>query len=105
MCGLENAQEIELPILFIAKKNSIFFTITYGLSIILAMLTSAVSAGFGFIENISGSKKTQKFILIGLCVISVLASNMGFSNLLRTLYPFFGFLGIVQMFFILHLEK
>lgn len=99
--SVDEAQKIEIPLLYIAGKISKIFSYLYGVAILLAMLTSAASAGFGFMQNISKNEKNQFKILLILCGISVILGSFGFSNLVKFLYPIFGYLGIIQMFFIL----
>lgn len=99
--GIDNIQDIQIPLLFAARKIGIGFSYLYGIAIFLAMLTSAVSEGFGFMQSVSNKPKTQFKVLIGLCAITILLSNFKFSSLVSALYPAFGYLGIMQMFFIL----
>ena len=89
---------MEIPLLFIANRIDKKLCFLYGIAILLAMLTSAMSAGFGFMQNISNNEKKQKVCLIVLCIVSVLMSDYGFSNLVRTLYPVFGYVGLLQLF-------
>jgi len=51
-------------------------------------------------ENVSKNKKEYLYLNLFICVSSVLVSNIGFSNLISYLYPVFGVLGIVQIFYI-----
>ena len=98
--NIENISNIEIPLLYIAKQLGSVFTIMYGATIILAMLTSAVSAGLGFLENISKNKKVKWIVILILNITAIVLSGFGFSNLVAILYPIFGILGLVQMFFI-----
>ena len=73
----------------------------YGLIILGAIITTAISSEFGFLNNISENQK--QYILINkiICFISVFVSMFGFSNLINKLYPLFGILGLIQLILII----
>ena len=94
-------ENLELPLIQITQEFGKIFQYIYGFVIIVSIFTSAISAGYSFLENVSKDKKSYKRNLILMSIIGVLVSNIGFSNLVKLLYPLFGFLGIVQIVFIL----
>ena len=51
-------------------------------------------------KNISNNERKQKIYILLLCIISIIFSNFGFSNLIKVLYPIFGYLGLIQLFHI-----
>ena len=53
-----------------------------------------------FLDNIIKDKKNIPQYASILCITSILISNFGFSNLVNWLYPIFGYLGLVQIYFI-----
>ena len=63
-----NIEEVEMPILEVLD-NSVF-KFMYGIVIIFAIFTSAISVGYSFLENIS-SEKYYKRNLIIICVIGI----------------------------------
>lgn len=73
----------------------------YGVIILGAIVTTAISSAFGFLNNVSKNKKKYKMINLIICVCAVFVSQFGFSNLVNLLYPVFGVLGLVQMGLIL----
>lgn len=98
--GAENTKNAEIPMLVIAKNAGNIFSHLYGIVILAAMYTSAISSGYGFLQSKENSTKNNIRIL-ALCCVAIAVSRLGFTNLINILYPIFGFLGIVQMFFIL----
>ena len=72
----------------------------YGITILVAILTSAISAGYSILENYKDNNKKYKNMALLICVSSILVSKIGFSNLIGLLYPVFGFLGIIQIYFL-----
>ena len=104
--GIPSNIKIEIPVLYIARMKSSFFALLYGIAIIFAMLTSAISAGAGFMSNISSNEKTQFVLISMLCLTAIFLSNIGFSKLLESLYPIFGVLrDITNVFYSFILKK
>lgn len=98
-----NIKNVELPTIMIL--NNKIEKITYSIAIEVAILTSAVAAGYGVLENVRektdiDNKKYKKIVAI-MCIISIPISTIGFGNLIKTLYPLFGALGILQIVLIL----
>ncbi len=81
----------DLPMLEISKKIADAYTVI----LIFAMITTAVSAGFGlitFLEKIF--KKSKKLLPVLMCVSGILFAQIGFSNMVANVYSFFGYLGV-----------
>lgn len=95
-------KELELPLLQIISEFGIIFKYIYSFIIIASILTSAISTGYSFLENVSKNKRKYQINLIIMCVVGVLVSNIGFSNLVQILYPLFGILGFIQIIFLLN---
>lgn len=98
--GQNYIAQTELPMVEIVKKFGNVYPWIYGAVIIVAIFTSAISAGYGFLKNVSSSEKTYKKANLLICVSSILVAPLGFSNLVNILYPIFGVLGLIQMFYI-----
>lgn len=99
--GIYYVKEIELPMIEIVAQFGKEFPYLYGLVIVVSIFTSAVSAGYSFLENIAKTKKDYQMYLIIICITSVFVAHMGFSTLVQILYPIFGILGCIQIYFIL----
>lgn len=99
------AKELELPLLQVALEFGSIYKYLYGFVIIISIFTSAVSTGYSFLQNVCKSRKTYQIILILMCISGVLISPIGFSKLVEMLYPIFGFLGLVQILFLLRVRK
>lgn len=98
-------QNVEMPLLNITMQFGKIYLYIYSFIIITSIFTTAISAGYSFLENVSKNKKQYKIILIFMSVTSVLVSNIGFSKLVEILYPLFGILGIVQIIFLVRKIK
>lgn len=83
----------ELPMLEISKKFADIYTVI----LIFAMVTTAVSAGFGlitFLEKIFKYKRIKKILPALMCVSGILFAQIGFSEMVAKVYSLFGYLGI-----------
>ncbi len=95
-----NIQNLEMPAVYVASKISPIFKYIYGFIILSSIVTTSISLGTSFLENVVYDKKKYKQYAIILCVSSVLISYMGFSNLVNLLYPIFGYIGLIQIIMI-----
>ena len=94
-------QNIELPIIYIATTLGIWGKYIYGVVVLSAIFTTAISTGYGFLTNII--KIRRKYLIISgiICIASIFVGQIGFSNLINILYPIFGYLGIMQIIFLI----
>lgn len=92
----------EIPVLGIIQNNSRLLANIYSIILILAMYTSAVTAGYCLTERISTKMKIN-YKLVGavLCAVVIPMSSLGFSSLIAALYPVFGYLGLFLLFVII----
>lgn len=84
----------ELPNVKLASLLGKWQEIFYCLVIVTAILTTAVSCGYAFLEM---KKEHYNFKAILICVLAILLSKIGFSEMVNTLFPIFGYLGIFQI--------
>lgn len=96
--------QIEIPILSVMKSFGSIYEILYGIIILIAILTSAISAGYSFMQ-VFHNKPYYRFISFFVCFVAPCFSHIGFSKLISILYPFFGFLGIIQILSLLLKKK
>ena len=102
---IKDLEGIEIPIVYIAGLLGNIYKYLYGFVILVAIFTTAISAGYSFLANCTKGKKQYTYWAIIMCVTSVLVSKLSFSGLINLLYPIFGYLGIIQIIFILNLKK
>lgn len=87
--------ESELPVLGILGRYSSLAGNLYAILLWLAMLVSAVTSGFCFVDRVSSKVKLDKSILtVILCAAAVPLSTLGFSRLIAAIYPVFGYIGL-----------
>ena len=91
--GIFYISDLELPILAIMQNMGGIYIIIYGIIMIIAIITSAISAEYSFLENTRKKKYTYICIIIG----AIFMSSFSFTKLVQVLYPLFGILGLIQI--------
>lgn len=101
LTNINDFKNLEMPLVYVIENKFSKFTHLYGIIILIAIFTTAVSVGFSFLNNISRNNKSFQQIAGILCISSVVISPIGFSNLVNNLFPLFGLLGLVQIIYVL----
>lgn len=96
--GLEN---IEIPLVYIANQHGKTYSIIYSVVIIVAIYTTMISAGYGFLNNCTKKQNNFKILAACICIFAIFISNLSFSKLVNLTYPVFGILGFAQLIYIL----
>lgn len=99
-----NINAIEMPAVYVIGMYFTKFREVYGFIILSSILTTAISEGISFLENVVKTKKSYTQVATILCITSVIFSKIGFSNLINLLYPIFGILGLLQIFVIIKIR-
>ncbi|NLC68983.1 MAG: hypothetical protein GX754_09460 [Clostridiaceae bacterium] len=88
----------EFPVATILERYSSFLTNMYNAVMLSAMLTSAVTSGYGAICGISARFKLNlKLATIAVSALSVPLACIGFSRLISSVYPLFGYVGMFML--------
>lgn len=98
---INQIHEIEIPTVYIASTLGKTFKFVYGAVILMAIFTTAIGSAYGLLSNLNIKRKKYILYAVIICALSVLIGQMGFSSLINLLYPVFGYLGIVQIFFLI----
>ncbi len=86
--------KLEMPAVYVVSNMFKMLRYVYGFIILGSIFTTAISLGTSFLQN---TVKSHIQIATIMCITSVLISKIGFSNLVSSLYPVFGYLGLVQI--------
>ena len=92
-------QSIDLPILYIANQSGKIFSFFYFFVFLSAIFTTMLSSGYAFISNFNNNYFRLKLLLFIL--FSYIFLFFSFSSLINFFYPLFGFLGLLQILFIM----
>jgi len=108
ICGnTSDVSNLEVPMSYIAGKVSPVVQMLYGVVLVAEIYTTAVGALYGLsarIGNIAKSPKKGSAIIIGAAIAALLASLLGFSNLVKYLYPIQGYCGIALLGSLLYIK-
>lgn len=85
---------IEVPLLYISKKLGPFYFWASVLILLSAMLTTALSSGYAFVQGIQEKFHVSCDFGIFTLLLGIPLTFCGFSDLVKTIYPIFGILGI-----------
>lgn len=90
--------QFEVPMIAVAGKISYTFQIVYAVVLIAEIYTTAVGALYGFTSRITIMQRNPlegRLLIIIVSINALLASQFGFSNIVKYLYPAFGYGGII----------
>lgn len=99
VCGnLAEIQGLEVPMIHIAGRISGTAQLLYAVVLLAEVYTTAVGSLYGFAarltEKAPGARKT---VIIAASAAAFLASLMGFSNIVKYVYPLVGYAGIALL--------
>lgn len=97
----EDISKIELPTVYAVGNFGMIYKYMYGIIILGAIATTAISSAYAFLNNISKTREKYKKYNKIICIVAIFISLLGFSNLVNNLYPVFGALGLLQLVFVM----
>lgn len=93
---LDSVSEVEMPTLLMADEIAPWLSIVMGIVIFGMVFSTAAGALYAFARRVvNPSKPSFKPIVILFAVIAYILSFVGFSELIGTVYPMFGYLGLL----------
>lgn len=99
-CNIPEISRLEVPMAYIAGKISPAFQAAYSTVLIAEIYTTAVGSLYGFVSRIADMRKPSaesRVITAATVTTALLASQFGFSNLVKYLYPLEGYAGIILL--------
>ncbi len=90
----------ELPTLKLAEQIGTIAKSLYSFIILFSIFTTAISCGYSFLKMQEAKYEKKAFIL---CIIAIFLSKIGFSKLVSSMFPIFGYFGIFQIIVIIYL--
>lgn len=86
-----------LPILTLLNRLSKNIYIFYIPIILFASITTVVSCGLSLINYYNPTFKSNIFTVIFIMAIGIIIGNLGFTNIIKYLYPIIGIIGTIQL--------
>lgn len=99
--------KLEVPMIYVVGGISYSAQIVYAIVLTAEVYTTAVGSLYGFVSRIIDIQKSPtkgKIIVIGSAIAALLASQFGFSNLVKYLYPLVGYGGIVLLISLVYIK-
>lgn len=96
---------LEMPVIYIVSKYGVIYKYLYIMIIGVAIFTTAVSSGYGYLQKFEYNKKEFEKRLHYLILLAIVFIPIGFSNLINIIYPFFGVVGCMQSYYILKYKE
>ena len=88
--------QLDIPMLKISSYIGYNYRKAYAIILWIAMFTTALAQGFGFINRLREGRYKILFTIL-FCISAIPLAKLGFSNLVGVLYPVFGFIGFLVM--------
>lgn len=104
---IQGVAALEVPMVYIAGSISSIFQIIYSVVLIAEIYTTAVGSLYGFATRMSEFSKLHnknRPIIILSSLAALLLSQLGFSNIVKYLYPLVGYGGIILLIRLIYIE-
>lgn len=91
---------LEVPMVYIAGNISPLVQGIYAAVLIAEIYTTAVGSLYGFASRLTRIERRSvksRRIIISTAILALLASQFGFSNLVKYLYPLMGYAGLILL--------
>src|SRR5690625_1309636 len=93
---MDRVAYVDMPTLLLASDIAPWLSIFMGIVIFAMVFSTAASALYAFSTRIVNPDTPNfKFIVIGFSILAYGLSFVGFSTLVGTVYPMFGYLGLL----------
>jgi uncharacterized membrane protein YkvI len=98
LSNIQNAPNYEIPMIYIAGNISITIQFIYSIVLIAEIYTTAVGSLYGFVSRMTSKRNLNStLVILATTIIAFFAGQLGFSNLVRYLYPIVGYGGIILL--------
>lgn len=100
----EDFSNVDIPLLNIVTGYGTYFRSVYIFMLLAAIFTTAVGNGFGALawlkEKLKRYHIPNKILIFAFICASACLSSVGFSDFVGKIYPLFGYLGLIEIFFL-----
>lgn len=97
--NLPQAAKYQIPMVYVAGRLNPTLRVLYSLVLLAEIYTTAVGCLYGFVARLtSPEERRTRYYIIGAGAAALLASMLGFTTMVRTLYPAVGYAGLLLLF-------
>jgi uncharacterized membrane protein YkvI len=95
-------ESVQIPMLYIAFRLGQGFYTFYAICLWMAILTTGVANGYSLLRRIVPDKNSSFFLASsGIIGIALPLAYIGFANLIRIVYPLFGYVGLILIILVI----
>ena len=95
--GIPEILSFEVPMVYLASFFTPFIGLLYGMILILEIFTTTVSILYGFVIRLGTTSSQRFYWAAAACIIALMASQLGFSKVVTTVYPLMGYVGVLLL--------
>lgn len=96
LTNLDIVATVEVPMIIIASKIAVFIQLIFAIVLFAEVYTTAVGNLYGFVSRMNFiSVRYRVFVIIATTVVAFLVSQVGFSSMVKYLYPSVGYGGLL----------
>lgn len=93
---------MEIPMIYLTNIAGGKLSVFYAVGMYFAMLTTAVSNGFGLVQRLKNTLQiSETFLPVLIVMLCIPITFYGFVNLIGHFYPVFGYVGLLLVFTLL----
>lgn len=100
-----NIEKLDMPVVFIVGSFGKIYKYIYCGVIGIAIFTTAISVGYGYLQKYENNKKIYNKKINILLICAIISTSIGFSKLIEFLYPAFGIIGLLQSYEVIRKYK
>ncbi|NLJ78632.1 MAG: hypothetical protein GX329_04655, partial [Tissierellia bacterium] len=89
---------LDIPMLRVCEYIGVGYRKLYSIVLWIAMFTTALANGFGFMNRL---QEHRNFKMALFCITAIPLAKLGFANLIGTIYPVFGFIGLWVILYVI----
>ncbi|MDI7247939.1 MAG: hypothetical protein QME92_10815 [Bacillota bacterium] len=98
LATLPQSATLQVPMIYIAGRFPVLVQVGYTLVLLLEIYTTAVGNLYGFVARIAKPRSAAfRWLVVATSVIALLAGRLGFSRIVRILYPAVGYAGLLLL--------
>ncbi|MCR4402922.1 MAG: hypothetical protein NUW12_09105 [Firmicutes bacterium] len=98
LATLPKSAAVQVPMVYIAGRFPVLVQVGYSLVLLLEIYTTAVGNLYGFVARIAKpGTRASRWLVIAASLVALLAGRLGFSRIVRTLYPAVGYAGLLLL--------
>ena len=98
LATLPGSARFSIPMIYVAGQISPWVQTLYSIVLFAEVYTTAVGSLYGFVIRLAEPESPRlPYIAVGASIVAFVASQFGFTNLVRVLYPAVGYAGLLML--------